>query len=553
MPIRTFSILALAAVFAASSPLLHAEGDVKAVPTPDLSRLPANRVEQIRKARQDFDDVRQAQVGDELATSYAFIGAVYAQNGLYPAAAVALDDAIVLAPMDGRWVYSRGIVARAQNQMAPAKDYFEHALTLDLEYVPIRAAVAESRIQSGDLEGARKVLAEYADKHTDQAMVFALLGDIAVRQKRYADAIEQTNKALALDPKATQLYAQLANAYTGAGNAKAATDAKAKAGPRAPALADPLAQALLGGPSDVPAAKNPLKDAVDQAAVLLTAQKYDGARKQMDEALKLQPNDSSLLAFYSRIEAAAGNVPAAKARAASAIAADAKNPLAHLSNATALEISGDDAGAQREYEEVIRLDGKLADARLRLALLLQRTGRTADAVAQYRAVTQVDPGNGEAWMRLVVAQVLGGGCANALKDVNAGLGKDPNARFLLQLFIRLTSTCAGSGPDEKRMALDYAGKLYHTGDQPQIGEAYALALAANGKWDDAVKTQQAAMFVVVRNNLKAALPAYREWLQLFQAHKLPGKPWPEASAILHPERAAAAAPPAPNGAPPGKK
>lgn len=553
MPIRTLCLLALAASFAAAGPLLHAEAEVKAVPAPDLSRLPPELAGKVRKAREDFDNVRQAQIGDELATSYAFIGTVYAQNGLYPAAAVALDDAIVLAPTDGRWVYSRGIVARAQNQMPAAKEYFERALALDLEYVPIRTAVAESRIQSGDLEGARKLLADYADKHPDQAIVFALLGDIAVRQKRYADAIEQTNKALTLDPKATQLYAQLANAYSGAGNAKAATDAKAKAGPRPPALVDPLGQALLGGAPTAPASSSPLQEAVDQAAVLLTAGKYDGARKQMDIALKLQPNDSTLLAFYSRIEAAAGNAPAAKARAASAIAADPKNPLAHLSSATALEIGGDEAGAQREYLEAIRLDGKFVDAHSRLALLYLRAGRNADAIAQFRAITQVDPGNGEAWTRLVVAQVVDGGCANALKEVNAGLGKDPDARFLLQLFIRLTSTCAGSGADEKRMALDYAAKLYKVSDQPQVGETYALALAANGKWDDAVKTQQAAMFVVVRNDMKRALPAYREWLQQFQNHKLPDKPWPATAAIYHPERVDAEPKASPNGAPPGKK
>ncbi|MEO7431968.1 MAG: tetratricopeptide repeat protein [Dokdonella sp.] len=553
MTLRIFSIITLAAVFAASSPIVRAEAEVKAVPMPDLSHLPPDRAENVRKARTDFDEVRKAQVGDELATTYAFIGAVYAQNELYSAASVALDDAIVLAPTDGRWVYSRGIVARIENQPAVAKALFERALTLDLEYVPIRLAAADARVQAGDLEGARSLLSDYAAKHDNEASVFAMLGDIALRQKRYADAIEQTNKALKADPQANQLFAQLAKAYAGAGNDKAAAEANAKAGPRTPALADPLAQALRGGPAAASAPTSPLENAVNQAAVLLSARKYDGARMQMDQALALKPNDSSLLAFYSRIEAAAGNLPAAKVRAASAIAADPKNPLAHLSNATALEIGGDDAGAKREYLEAIGLDGKLVDARSQLALLLMRTGHNTDAIAQFRAIIQAEPGNGEAWTRLVVAQVAEGQCAGVLKDVNAGLGKMPNARFLLQLFIRLTSTCGGSGADEKRMALDYAAKLYRTGDQPQLGETYALALAANGKWDDAVKTQEAAMFVVLRNGMKPLLPAYREWLAQFRSHKLPDKPWPSTSAIYLPKRPGADLQPTQTGTPPGKK
>jgi len=100
------------------------------------------------------------------------------------------------------------------------------------------------------------------------------------------------------------------------------------------------------------------------------------------------------------------------------------------------------------------------------------------------------------------------------------------------------------------MALDYGGKIYSQSDAAPIGEAYALALAANAKWDDAVKTQQAAMFVLVRNGRQHDLPAYRDFLQQFQAHKLPDRAWPPMSEFLRPERPSpdpkqtAAAPPA---------
>ena len=98
------------------------------------------------------------------------------------------------------------------------------------------------------------------------------------------------------------------------------------------------------------------------------------------------------------------------------------------------------------------------------------------------------------------------------------------------------------------MALDYGDKLYHQSDAAPIAEAYALALAANGKWDDAIKIQQGAMFVLVRNGHKGELPGYRDFLQQFQAKKLPDKPWPAMSGLLKPERPApdvkGAAPPA---------
>ena len=113
---------------------------------------------------------------------------------------------------------------------------------------------------------------------------------------------------------------------------------------------------------------------------------------------------------------------------------------------------------------------------------------------------------------------------------------------MLQLFVRIASTCAQASANERRGALEYGKKLYGENPSAPNGEAYALALAANGKWDDAVKTQQAAMFVLVRNGLKAALTPYREVLQQLQAHKLPDRPWPASAAVYHPLRLAPDAP-----------
>src|SRR5690606_5140132 len=102
---------------------------------------------------------------------------------------------------------------------------------------------------NGDFDGARKLLSDYVARHTDQAVPYAMLGEIALKQKRYAEAIEQTQRALAIEPKANALYATLAEAQAGAGNAQAAAEARAKAGNVAPLLVDPLGDGLLGRPA----------------------------------------------------------------------------------------------------------------------------------------------------------------------------------------------------------------------------------------------------------------------------------------------------------------
>jgi tetratricopeptide (TPR) repeat protein len=493
-------------------------------------------------------------VGDRLASAYALLGSFYAQGGFYAEAAVALEDAAALAPNDARWLYSQGIVARMQKQNAAAQQYFEKALAIDQDYLPMRMAVVNSRLEQGDLEGAKKLLVDYTARNPKDAVSYATLGEIALKEKRYAEAVDATNKALANDPKATKLYAQLADAYTGAGNAKAAADARAKAGNGVPELGDPIllglvktevtpaagtqpAQAKDTEPSGVsPTALRTLTPTREAEFLLATGQ-YDAARQKIESAMRSRPNDAELLYTYARVEAADGRLDQAKSRAQSAVEANPRDPVAWVVLGRVLEMANDDRGAQQAYERSIGIDAK-SDAQIALGNLLMRNARYDDAAARYRTLTQASPGDGEAWTHLMAAEVASGKCTAAIRELNGALAKDARNGILMQLFVRLTATCPASNAEEKRMALDYGEKLYHQSDAAPIAEAYALALAANGKWDDAVKIQQGAMFVLVRNGRKGDVPAYRDFLQQFQAHKLPDKPWPSMSPLLKPERPA---------------
>ncbi|HVT33216.1 MAG TPA: tetratricopeptide repeat protein [Rhodanobacteraceae bacterium] len=513
---------------------------VKSVPVPDLSKLPSDKAAEVRDARVAFEKDKPALVGDDLAQAHAVLGAVYARAGLYDAAAVAFEDAALLEPGDARWIYSQGLIARFQKQNDLALGYFEKALGLDKEFVPIRIAVVNARMERGDLDGARKILTDYTAAGKKDPVVYSLLGEIALRQKRYAEAIDATQRALAIDPKATRLYAQLADAYTGAGNAKAAADARAKAGNGVPALGDPILLGLLqstgeaSGEDKKPAASQATP--LDEAAVLFAARQYAGARSKLDGVLKASPRDARALVLYARIEAASGNVAQAKTRAEAAASADPKSEAAQLVLGAVSEMSNDERGAQAAYERAAALAPRSAAAEIALGNMAMRGGRYDDAASRYRTAAQADPASVDAWSRLVAAEVAGGKCADAIREINAALAKDSRNGNLMQLFVRLTSTCPSTSAEERRMALDYGREIYRDSSAAPIGEAYALALAANGKWDDAVKTQQAAMFVLVRNGRRGEVPAYREFLQQFQAHKLPDRPWPPSSELLRPKR-----------------
>jgi hypothetical protein len=76
------------------------------------------------------------------------------------------------------------------------------------------------------------------------------------------------------------------------------------------------------------------------------------------------------------------------------------------------------------------------------------------------------------------------------------------------------------------MALDYGEALYKQRPNAADTVAFALAQAANGKFDDAQKSQAEAIFEAERAQDKTRAGAYRETMRLYTAHKIPAHPWP---------------------------
>ncbi|TLY52511.1 MAG: tetratricopeptide repeat protein, partial [Gammaproteobacteria bacterium] len=139
-------------------------------------------------------------------------------------------DATQINSGDGRWYYLRGLIASKLKHDQDARTNFAAALERDKVYLPIRYRLADTLIDLGDLAGARKVLEDTAREHPNKAATEAMLGRLALREKRYADAVAALNRALKLEPGANELYTHLATAYDGMGNGAAAGDARAKAG-----------------------------------------------------------------------------------------------------------------------------------------------------------------------------------------------------------------------------------------------------------------------------------------------------------------------------------
>ncbi|MGH8124042.1 MAG: tetratricopeptide repeat protein [Rudaea sp.] len=530
-------LLALAVVFDA-----HADSLLQTVPTPDTSKLAPETAKHLAAERAGFDQLRAGAVGPPLAQIYANIGALYVRNGFDDAAAVAFYDASQISPHDARWLYLRGVIARRLKRDDDARADFQAALEHDKVYFPIRCRLADTLTDLGDLAGARKLLEDTAREYAQQPVVFAMLGQLALRQKRYGDAVDNINSALKLDPKANELYRHLAAAYAGQGNAKAAEDARAKVGNVTVTLDDPLVAGLYAiAPPQVSGTP------IEQAQTLARQGRIGAARERLADILKTDPGDADALALSARIEASMGNTAIAQAEIETALQAKPDSATVNLSSGIVAEHMGDDAKAYDAYRRAQHLDAKYADSYLLLGNAEMRRSHYAQAAEQYRKLATLQADNATAYAHLVAAQVAQGKCADALQTINGALAKRAKDGELMQIFVRVASTCPAASPQERDVALDYGQLLYKQSPGAGNSSALALAMAAHGKFKEAQEYQAEAIFDAVRAGDMASAALYKTTnQQFFDKQRVPDRPWPAQHAyftapMLSPVRAAPAA------------
>jgi tetratricopeptide (TPR) repeat protein len=250
--------------------------------------------------------------------------------------------------------------------------------------------------------------------------------------------------------------------------------------------------------------------------------------------LREHPDDIDALALQARMEASSGDPRLARAAADKALKVAPDSATALFANGLVHEYAGQDDQAYAFYQKAVRADGKMTIARLLLGNAEMRRGRYAQAAEQYRQLVALQPGESKAQAHLVAAEVAVGQCARALADISAMQARNAKDGDLMQVFVRLASTCPGAKPEERDMALDYAKTLYDQRADASDSAALALALAAHGKFKEAQQYQAEAIFDAVRRGDKDAADMYRSTQESYVAGKVPDRPWPARHAYFKP-------------------
>lgn len=529
-PIRRSAIAAFLATCLAA-PVALAEGVIRPLPNPDLSALPERQRALLTEIRGEFDASRAQLVGLYLAEAFAKLSGFYARYGVFPAAYAAIDNAIAVAPEDARFVYLKGLYLLREGRAADARAQFTAALALDQEYLPIRIRLATTEIELGNLAAAKAALEPVRRQQPDFAPAAALLGDIAVREQRWKDAITLYRAAIAADPTATALHSPLAEALASSGDQQGASQARNAAGPGLPQLADPLADGVFGAR---PAT-------AEEAALGLAASgRHEEALALIAEGLAQAPNNGRLLATRARIEADRGQLAAARASVAAARAQAPDDPAVAFAEGLISEIGGDGTAAERAYTAALTRDPAFAEARVARGLLHQRAGRHAKAYDDFRAAATVV--GASAWRHAAAAAALANRCGDVLKDLAAAREANPRDGGIAQIHARVAATCTSATEADRRTALASARRLYGMTPHAAHAETLALVHAALGEFDDAIDFQIQAGVDLMMTRGEAAALVRKPFVEAFEAKRAATTPWPPADPLMAPPALAAAAP-----------
>ena len=212
--------------------------------------------------------------------------------------------------------------------------------------------------------------------------------------------------------------------------------------------------------------------AAQRAAVKLAAGNVEDAGKDLDEALKANPNDADALALKTIVSVASNRQDDALATAQKAVAANPKSASAQVALSYARQAKFDLEGARASLETAVTLEPGNALAWARLAEIRSSLGEGSASLAAARKATELEPNLARTQTVLGfshLSQVHVGDATTAFKKAIELDPSDPLPRLGLGLArIRDGALAEGSRELETAVSLDpgqsvvrsYLGKAY---------------------------------------------------------------------------------------------
>jgi cellulose synthase operon protein C len=391
-------------------------------------------------------------------------------------AAKILRQLVKTAPKDATVAYWLGRTLEASGD----KDRASATYHVAIEKAPPTPAVVDVYValailqnERGQAEQAQKTLTEARKKLPESSALHRALGDLAILQARYAEAVQEFRRALELDADDLAARFRLGVALRRSQNYTAATDVLdqvAKVDPEHPGLAlerGLIFEATGHGTEALKAYDAALAKAPTDPELMLragcgsvSAGQAERGEELLRKVLAQRPNSAEVNHCLGRSLLVRDKVADAQRLLDRAVELDPNRAEYHLYSGWAANEAGNATKADRELARALELDGSLTDAYWQRGVLRARQARVKDAIVDLTKALSLNPSRSEA--------------RAALADAYYDLGRERDALIEWERAVK-------EQPDNPVWHFRY-GKLLVTNQLNDAGKEHlAKAIAAGEK------------------------------------------------------------------------
>ncbi len=448
---------------------------LQSVPLPRLDGLEPAVSDQIREQRRAFEALSAAgRVPDgKLASGYGDLGRLFHAYEFFDSAEMSYLNATRLASGDVTWVHLLGYLYQQTGRLDDAASRFEQAIRLQPE--EDRAAtvrLAQVYLGLNRLREARELF-------DSVVMVFPTLarnglGEIALRERRYEEAVGHFRAVLDRAPQASSIHYSLAMAYRGLGRLDEARSHLKQRGNGGINVGDPIVdslQSLVRGERGL----------VAQGRRAYEAGQYKEAATAFAKAIESAPGSVTARVNLGLTQMQLGNTAEA---------------VVLLSKA--FELAPDDPDAARE-----------------LLRALLRLRRVDDAIALLSKSRSLNRDDEETVVSLAILLAEQNRFADAVSVLAEDNQRFPERTATATTLARLLSSSPDRAIRNGSRALALATRVYEAEPTPVQGVTVALALAELSRCDEALTWMKRAVAEAEKTNdpeeaarLKGEMPKY---------------------------------------------
>ncbi|MCY3970254.1 MAG: FG-GAP-like repeat-containing protein [Acidobacteria bacterium] len=548
--------LATAAVVAAQEPApsdgptrVRASLVIDAVPEPGLEHLDP---EVRRQFEQDRPAVAAALAGavveaeaQAAANAFADLCLRYLHYEFHGAASVCLGQLRALAPGDFQWAYYELLLYDATGDLERARASAGAALDLRPNDPPTLIRAGDLLLAEGELDAAEAAYGRAASGRPESAAARFGLGRAALDRGDAERAVQILEAVAATQPEGSIVRHHLGMALRAAGETERARTELSRNRQVPVAMADPLRERLeLLGVKEEAVFDRAVRAArsgdhaqaialyeqllaangrdvdvhFNLARSLIETGDHDRAEAHLRRALEIRPGHGGAHFNLALLLGRAGRDIEAGAHLERAADIDPENLSWQLMRARARAEAGDTGGAISELEKIVDLDPGMIDARQALAALLVGAGEPERAALQLEALVALTPDDLAARFNLGLMQFQAGRYIDCRATLEAALERFPEDVAMRHLLARLLATSPVPEARDDARAVELAQAVFS--EQPGLDhlETLAMALAAAGRFDEAVSRQEEAL-ESERQATGRNSPERRQRLEMYRAKR----------------------------------